>query len=91
MANGITVKPINQISIQISWKKPSVPVPGYKISCYFDGCEDAAITKEIHDPNKETEFVSGLTPELLYKVVLTSVHEDNSMSEKIGEEEIRMR
>ena len=91
MASTLIVIPINQISIQVSWKKPFVPVSGYKISCFSDGCDDVEITKEIDDPSKETEFVSGLTPESVYKVVLTSIYEDKRLSEKIGEEEIRMR
>ena len=57
----------------MTWKKATGPVTGYRVHCFSGDSHKAEIVKDIPDGNQESEFVSGLKPETVYRVAITSV------------------
>ena len=81
----------NPHCLDVSWQKAAHPVTGYKIYCFPGNSPKAGIIKHINDVNQESAVISGLKPETMYKVVITSVSAGTESTMEISGDEIKMR
>ena len=62
----------NPHCLKVTWKKAVGTVTGYRVHCFIGDSQKAEIVKDIPDGNQESEFISGLKPETVYRVAVTS-------------------
>ena len=66
-------QPKNPHCLEVTWKKTSGPVTGYRLYFFSGDSQEAEIVKDIPNGNQKSEFISGLKPETVYRVAITSV------------------
>ena len=81
----------NPHCLTVTWTKAADPVTGYKIHCFPGDSWKAEIVKEIEDVNKESEVISCLRPETVYRVGITSVCSGIQSKMVFSEQELKMR
>ena len=72
MPSVCLTEPKNPHCLKVTWKKAPGPVTGYRLYFFSIDSQKAEIVKDIPDGNQESEFVSGLKPETVYRVAITS-------------------
>ena len=63
----------NPHCLKVTWKKATGTVTGYRVYFFSGDSQKAETVKDIPDGSQESVFVSGLKPETLYRVAVTSV------------------
>ena len=81
----------NPHCLYIRWKKASGPVTGYRVYCFPEGSQKAEIVKDIFDVNQVSAIISGLKPEAVYRVGISSVSAGTESKLVYSEEKLRMR
>ena len=81
----------NPHCLNVTWKKACGPVTGYKIYCFLGDSEKAEIVKDIHDGKQESVVISGLKPDKIYRIGITSVSSDTESKLVFQEQQIKMR
>ena len=67
------VEVINPHCLNVTWKKTVGPVTGYKVYCFPGDSKKPDIIQEIQDVNQQSAIISGLKPDTVYRVEITSV------------------
>ena len=76
--------------MNVTWKKATGPVTGYRVYCFPGDSDEPDIIKDI-DGNVESAFISGLKPETTYRVGVTSVSTGTESKQVFCDSEIRTR
>ena len=78
--------------LHVTWKRAvSGSVTGYNIYCFPGDSQKAEIIQHISDVNQESAFISGLKPDQIYRVGITSVYSGTESKQLFSEESLRMR
>ena len=77
--------------LNVTWKKPSEPVNGYRVYCYPAESKKAQIIKDVHDGNQTSVMISGLKPDKAYRVGIKSLSSRTESKLVFSEENITMR
>ena len=83
--------PVNPHSFEITWKRGTGPVTGHRVYCFPGDSQKADVVKSIQDPSQESAFISGLKPETVYRVGITSVCSGNESSVVFSKNELKLR
>ena len=75
----------------VTWNKAAGPVSGYRHYFFADDSQKAEIVKGIHDMNQVSEIISGLKPETMYRVGITSVSSGIESKIVFSKQQLRMR
>ena len=75
----------------MTWKEAAGPVTGYRIYCFPNESQKAEIIKDLTDVKQLSAIISGLKPETVYKVGITSVSFGTESKLVYSEEQLRMR
>ena len=81
----------NPHNLKVTWKKASGPVTGYRVHCFPGDSQKAEIVKHIPDGNQVSGFVSGLKPETVYRVAVTSVSSGTESKLVFSKDELKLR
>ena len=73
LQNEFTVEVINPHCLNVKWKETASPVTGYKVYCFPGDSQKPEIIQEIQDVNQQSAVISGLKPNTVYRVEITSV------------------
>ena len=73
LPSELLTEPKNPHCLKVTWKKATGPVTGYRVYFFSGDSQKAEIVKDIPDGNQESVFVSGLKPQTVYRVAVTSV------------------
>ena len=84
-------KPENPHCLHVTWKKADGPVSGYRLYIFPDDSQKAEIVKDIHDLNQVSAVISGLKPETMYRVGITSISSGIESKIVYSEQQIKMR
>ena len=85
------MEPKNPHSFKVKWKKATGPVTGYRVHCFHGDSQKAEIIKYIPDGNQVSGFVSGLKPETVYRVAITSVSSGTESKLVFSKDEVKLR
>ena len=89
---GLRTKSESPHCLLVTWKRPvSGSVTGYNIYCFLGDSQKAEIIKNINDVNQESAIISGLKPDQVYRVGITSVCLETESKLLFPKEDIRMR
>ena len=91
LPSQLKTEPKNPHCLYTTWKKAAGPVTGYKVYCYPGDSQQAEIIKDIHDSNLDMAVISGLKPETIYRVGLTSVSSGIESNLAFSEEKVKLR
>ena len=83
------IEPTNPHSFKVTWKKATGPVTGYRVHCFPGDSQKAEIVKHIPDGNLKP--VSGLKPETVYRVAITSVSSGIESKLVFSKDELKLR
>ena len=75
----------------VTWKKPTEPVNGYRVYCYPAESKKAEIIKDVHDGNQTSVMISGLKPDKTYRVGIKSLSSRTESKLVFSEDPITMR
>ena len=75
----------------VTWNKASGPVSGYRLYIFPDDSQKPEIVKDIHDMNQVSAIISGLKPETMYRVGITSVSSGTESKIVYSDQQIKMR
>ena len=81
----------NPHCLNVTWKKATGPVTGYRIHCFPGDSEKAEIVHEILNGKKQSAIISGLKPEVKYRVGISSVSSGNESKLVLTDDQPRMR
>ena len=81
----------NPHCLNVTWTKAADPVTGYKIHCFHGDSWKPEIVKEIEDVNKESAVISGLRPEKVYRLGITSACSGSQSKMVYSEQEVELR
>ena len=84
-------EPKNPHCLHVTWNKAAGPVSGYRLYIFPDDSQKAEIVKDIHDMNQVSTVISGLKPETMYRVGITSVSSGIESKIVYSEQQIKMR
>ena len=84
-------EPQNPHCSLVTWNKAGGPVSGYRLYIFPDDSQKAEIVKDIHDMNQVSAIISGLKPETMYRVGITSVSSGIESNQVFSKEQLRMR
>ena len=87
----LTVESISPHCLQVTWKKSADQVTGYKVYCFSGKSQKPEIVKDIPDGNQETVIMSGLKPEKVYRVGITSVFRGTESKLLFTDDHLKMR
>ena len=87
----LTVESTSPHCLQVTWKKAADQVTGYKVYCFPDKSQKPEIVKDIPDGNQETVTMSGLKPETVYRVGITSVFRGTESKLLFTDDQLKMR
>ena len=73
LPSKVRAEPKNPHCLNVTWKKAIGPVTEYRVYCFPGESQMAEIIKQIQDGNTESTIISGLKPEEMYRVAITSV------------------
>ena len=85
------MEPKNPHCFKATWKKATGPVTGYRVYCFPGDSQKAEIIKHIPDGNQVSGFVSGLKPEIVYRVAITSVSSGTESKLVFSKDEVKLR
>ena len=85
------IEPKNPHCLHVTWKKAIGSVTGYRIYCFPGDSQKAEIIKDISDVNQESAIISGLLPEKMYRVGITSVSSGTESKLVMFEDKLRLR
>ena len=91
LPSNIRITPKNPHCMQITWKKATGPVTGYRVYCFPGDSQEAEIIKDIDGGNTESAFISGLKPETTYRVGVTSVSSGTESKQVFCDHKVSMR
>ena len=91
LPSQLQTEPENPHCLNLTWKKAPGPVTGYRVYCYSGDSQQAEIIKDINDSNLEMAVISGLKPETMYRVGLTSVSSGIESNLAFSEEKVKLR
>ena len=77
LQNEFMVEVINPHCLNVKWKKTSDPVTGYKVYCFPGDSQKPEVIQEVKDVNQQSAVISGLKPQTVYRVEITSVSSGN--------------
>ena len=75
----------------MSWKKAVGHVTGYKIYCFPADSLMTEITEDIDNADQQSVIISGLKPETVYRVGITSVSEGKQSKIQFSENDVKLR
>ena len=81
----------NPHCLHVTWKKAPGPVTGYRVYCFPGDSQKAEIVCEILNGNKQSATISGLKPEVKYRVGISSVSSGNESKLVLTDDQPRMR
>ena len=87
----LTVESTSPHCLQVTWKKAADQVTGYKVYCLLEKSQKAEVVKDIPDGNQESVIISGLKPETVYRVGITSVFRETESKLLFTDDHIKMR
>ena len=87
----LLMEPKTPHCLKVTWKKATGPVTGYRVHCFSGDSQKAEIVKYIPDGNQESEFVSGLKPQTVYRVAITSVSSEIESQFVFSKDEVTLR
>ena len=88
----LRTKPESPHCLHITWKRPlSDCVTGYNIYCFLGDSQKAEIVKHISNVSQESAIISGLKPDQIYRVGITSVCSGTESKHLFSAEHTRMR
>ena len=87
----IRTEPKNPHCLNVTWRKATDPVTGYKIYCFPGNSWKADIIEQIEDVNKESAMISGLKPETEYRVGITTVSSEFQSKMVFSEQDVKLR
>ena len=73
LPSKVRTEPKNPHCLNVTWKKAIGPVTEYRVYCFPGESKMAEIIKQIPNGNTESTIISGLKPEEMYRVAITSV------------------
>ena len=85
------MEPKNPHSLKVTWKKATGPVTGYRVHCFPGDSQIAEIVKDMPDGNQLSGFISGLKPETVYRVAVTSVSSGTESKLVFSRDELTLR
>ena len=91
MPSTLLTEPKNPHCLKVTWKKATGPVTGYRLYFFSGDSHKAEIVKDIPDGSQESEFVSGLKPETVYRVAVTSVSSGIESQFVFSKDEVTLR
>ena len=84
-------EPKNPHCLHVTWKEAAGPVSGYRLYFFPDDSQKPEIVKDINDMNQVSAVISGLKPETMYRVGITSVSSGIESKIVYSEQQIKMR
>ena len=87
----LTVAPINPHCFEISWMRGSGPVTEHRVYCFPGDSQKADVVKFIQDVNEQSSFISGLKPETVYRVGITSVCSGTESRLVLSKKDVKLR
>ena len=87
----LSVETTSSHCLQVTWKRAADQVTGYKVYCFPDKSQKPEIVKDIPDGNQETVIISGLKPETVYRVGITSVFREIESKLLFTDDQLKMR
>ena len=92
LPSELRTKPEGPHCLHVTWKRAvSGPVTGYNIYCFPGDSQKAEIIQHISDVNQESAIISGLKPDQIYRVGVTSVYSGTESRHLLSEEHTKMR
>ena len=85
------VEATNPHCFEVTWKKATGNVSGYKIYCFPADSQKAEIVKDIVYRNQLSEIISGLKPETVYRVAITSVSSGTESKPVFAKDDVTLR
>ena len=87
----IKMETANPHFLNVTWKKTTEPVNGYRVYCYPAESKKAEIVKDVHDGKHSSVIISGLKPDKTYRVGIKSVSQRTESKLVFSEDNITMR
>ena len=87
----IRAQAVNPYCLHVTWKKAAGPVSGYIVYCFSGDSPQPQFIKDIHNKDTEYALVSGLTPDIQYRVGVASLSADIESNTVFDEEILKTR
>ena len=87
----LLIEPKNPHCLHVSWKEAAGPVTGYRVYCFPADTLKTEIIEDIHDVNQQSVIISGLKPETVYRVGITSVCAGTQSKIQFGKNYVKLR